>query len=319
MRPPAGLTRSLPLVGLGVAVTLWGTSFVAAKAALTGFPPYAVVGGRMLLASALMLPLWNRLPAPDRRPGDGRRLLVLAVMYPTLYYVAEMQALSLTTASQAGTVSAIGPLVVAAGAWLFLGERLRARALAGLLVSIGGVVILSLDARESASAPNPALGNALEMLAMCVAASSTILLKRLTGRWNPWLLTGAQLGFGAVVFLPFVLVTPMTTWTSAPPAAWAGLLYLGIAVTLPPSGLFNLAISRMPAAQAVMAVNLIPVIAILTGWAILGDAMSALQWGACAVILAGVLMGQLGGAGTPSPVPPAPIEPGDPSTRSAPA
>jgi drug/metabolite transporter (DMT)-like permease len=298
-------------VGLVVAVLLWGTSFVATKAALGGFPPLTVIGGRMLLAAALMLPFWRRLPRPARRPGDLRRIAVLVAFYPCLYYATESFAVSQTTASQAGTVSALAPLLVAAGAWVFLRERLPGRAVAGLLVSIGGVAVLSLGGGAAPAAPNPGLGNALEVGAIAFASASTITLKGLTGRWDPWLLTGLQMSVAAVVFLPAVLLTPIATWTSAPASAWIGLVWLGVAVTLPPSGLYNLAVSRMPAARAAMAINVIPVVAIVSGWAVQGDALSTVQWAACVVILGGVLLGQSGPtrAGTP--------EAGTPETATA--
>jgi len=77
------------------------------------------------------------------------------------------------------------------------------------------------------------------------------------------------------------------------------VLYLGIAVTLIPVGLFNLAVSRMPAARAALAINLVPVVAILTGSALLGDSLTAVQGFACVVILAGVLLGERSGERAP--------------------
>ena len=110
----------MPIAGLAAAVILWGTSFVATKAALTGFGPLVVAALRMLLSSAVMLPLWSRIPAPDRRSGDWRWLAWIALLYPCLYYILEGNALRLTTAGQAGTVSALVPLLVAVGARVFM-------------------------------------------------------------------------------------------------------------------------------------------------------------------------------------------------------
>jgi drug/metabolite transporter (DMT)-like permease len=275
-----------------VAVILWGTSFVALKSALTAFEPLAIVAGRMLLASALMLPVWSHLPAPTRRPGDRRRLAVMVAFYPCLYFACEIHAVSLTTASQAGAVSAVAPLFVAVGAWLFLAETLSRPAVVGIVMAVGGVVALSLGGPAAADAPNPALGNLLELGAMAAYAASTIVLKGLSGRYSSWLLTGIQCGAGALVFLPALLLAPVESWSGASPVAWASLLYLGRAVTLVPIGLYNLAVSRMPAARAAIAINLVPIVAIVTGWALLGDTFTPVQLIACAVILAGVALGQ---------------------------
>jgi len=298
MTRAAPRSEALPLLCLAGAVLLWGTSFVATKAALEGFGPLVVVGIRMLLASAMMSVLWPRLPAPRRSPGDLRRLAVLVVMWPCVYFVLEGNALKLTTSSQAGTVSALVPLLVAVGARVFLAEHLAPQAVVGLAVSMAGVVALSVGGPSDAAAPNPALGNLLEVLAMACYAVSTLTLKSLVGRYDSWVLTGLQCLAGAIVFLPALLLTPLSVWQSAPPSAWAGALYLGLLVTLVPSGLYNMAVSRMPAGRAALAINMVPVVALVSGWAVLGDSLSGLQGVACVAILGGVVLGQVrAGAG----------------------
>lgn len=291
------LAGALPLAGLAAAVILWGTSFVATKAALTGFGPLVVVAVRMLLSSALMAPLWTRVPAPDRRAGDWRWLALIALLYPCLYYVLEGNALQLTTASQAGAVSTLVPLMVAVGARVFLSEHLSGRAIVGLAASIVGVVVLSAAAPAEAGAPAPALGNALEVLAMVAYAISTLELKRLTSRYDPWFLTGLQCLVGALLFLPAVILAPIDNWGRAPLDAWLGILYLGLLVTLLPAGLYNFALSRMGAGRTAMAINLVPVVALITGWAMLGDSLAPLQLVACLVIFGGVVLGQLQNSG----------------------
>lgn len=301
MRHSQTRSEMWPLLGLAIAVLLWGTSFVAIKSALGSFGPLPIVGARMLLASALMAPFWRRLPAPRRLPGDWKLIALIALLWPCLYYALEGNALTLTTASQAGTVSALVPLFVVVGARLFLAEHLSSRAIVGLCLSLAGVVALSLGGASQASAPNPALGNALEVAAMAGYAVSTLVLKSLTRRYNPWILTGLQCLAGAIVFLPALALTPFQTWQTATPQAWAGVLYLGFLVTLLPAGLYNFAVSRMAAGRAAIAINLVPVVALVSGWAILGDSLSAVQGIACAAVLGGVLLGQSGN-GVAAPV-----------------
>jgi drug/metabolite transporter (DMT)-like permease len=288
--------RLLPLVSLAAAVILWGTSFVATKAALAGFGPMTIIAIRMLVATAMMAPLWRVIPAPERRSGDWRWLGLIALLYPCLYYALETNALQLTTASQAGAVSALVPLFVAVGARTFLGERVSGRAVVGLVTSLTGVVALSVAAPVEAASPAPALGNALEVLALASYAVSMLALKRLTSRYDPWFLTGLQCLVGAVVFLPALVLMPLGDWGRVPGEAWLGLLFLGIMVTLLPAGLYNFALSRMEAGRSALAINLVPVVALTTGWAILGDQLNVIQLAACALVLGGVVAGQTSGA-----------------------
>ena len=94
-------------------------------------------------------------------------------------------------------------------------------------------------------------------------------------------------------FLPGILLAPEGMLTSAPKEAWLSVLYLGGIVTLGGFGLYNMAMRWLPASQAAISINLVPLIAIFLGWLWLGEALSSLQWLAAAAILGGVLLGQL--------------------------
>lgn len=289
--------RLLPYACLFGAVLLWGTSFVAMKYALTGFGPLAVVWMRMTLASGLMALFWGRVPRAGRLPGDGRWLALVCLLQPCLYFLLEGYALSLTTSAQAGMISALVPLLVAAGAWAFLREGLSPRTMGGIVVSLAGVVWLSLSGNAEQSAPNPALGNLLELCAMGCAAGYMLVVKHLSSRYNSWHLTGLQAFAGALFFLPGALWIDQAgpaTWLSAPPLAWLAVAYLGGIVTLGAFGLYNMAVVRLPSAQAAASINLVPLVAVLSGWLVLGETLPPAQLAACAVILAGVLLGQSG-------------------------
>jgi drug/metabolite transporter (DMT)-like permease len=66
-------------------------------------------------------------------------------------------------------------------------------------------------------------------------------------------------------------------------------------VTLGGFGLYNMAAGRLPSAQAAASINLVPLMAVLSGWALLGERLNAQQGLACALILAGVLLGRTRG------------------------
>jgi drug/metabolite transporter (DMT)-like permease len=148
----------LPLLFLGGGVLFWGTSFVATKTALATFTPMTVMWLRMIIATLVFAPFWIRVQRPEYRRGDWKVLLLAAACIPCLYYVLEGYALLFTTSSQAGVISAIVPLLVASGAWVFLHERLAWRSVVAITLSLAGVAALTLGATARQSAPNPLLG-----------------------------------------------------------------------------------------------------------------------------------------------------------------
>ena len=299
MISPESRRSVLPLLLLGGGVLFWGTSFVAAKTALATFTPMTVMWLRMIIATLAFTPFWMRVPRPEYRRGDWKMLLLAAACIPCLYYVLEGYALLFTTSSQAGVISAIVPLLVASGAWVFLHERLAWRSVVAITLSLAGVAALTLGATARQSAPNPLLGNLLELLAMVGAAGSMLAIKHLSTRYDPWLLTGMQAAVGAVFFAPMAFASNPATWLSAPPLAWLCVAYLGIAVSLGAFGLYNSALKLMPASRASLAVNVVPAVALLAGWAVLGESLSWVQLAGCAVIVGAVIFAESG----PDPVP----------------
>jgi drug/metabolite transporter (DMT)-like permease len=288
--------RVVPLLCLLGAVVFWGTSFVAIKTALDSFSPMTVIWLRMAIATLVFAPAWFFIPKPDYRPGDLKWLALIALLQPCIYYLAEGYAVRLTTSSAAGVISAIVPLLVAAGAWLFLHEHLSARSIAAIAISLVGVAMLSLGGTTQVSAPNPVLGNVLEVIAMIAAAGSMLALKHIAHRYNPWFLTGLQAMVGALFFLPGALVSGPSTWASAAPIAWASVAYLGVFVSLGAFGLYNTALRSMPANRASLAINLVPAVAVLGGWMLRGESLSPVQLAACAIIIGAVALSETGPA-----------------------
>lgn len=274
---------------LGGAVVLWGTSFMATKTALTGFTPMTVIWLRMALSSLLVLILYRRFPMPDYRAGDWKVLLFLCLLQPCGYFLLEGYAISLTTSSQAGMISAMVPLLVAAGAWAILKEPVSLKGGIGLLVSIAGVIWLSLAGSPDRNAPNPALGNMLEVGAMICAAMYMVVMKRLSRRYSTWWLTGMQCVAGTVFFLPGALAGGIPG--PIPLSAWLAVGYLGLFVTLGAFGLYNMGMSMMPAGRAAIAINMVSPVAVVSGWLFLGEVMTMGQVLACCVVGVGAFLG----------------------------
>jgi len=286
--------RLISLLCLVGAVVFWGTSFAALKSALASFSPMTVIWLRMAIATTVFAPMWFFLPKPEYRRGDIKWLALITLLQPCVYYLAEGYAIRYTTSSAAGVISAIVPLLVAAGAWLFLKEHLTLRSVMAIAISLAGVAMLSLGGQSQASAPNPALGNVLELIAMVAAAGSMIALKHVSTRYNPWFLTGLQAAVGAVFFLPGAIAGNPSTWADATPLAWACVAFLGTVVSLGAFGLYNTAVTRMPANRAALAINLVPAVALLTGWIALGETLAPVQLAACVIIVGAVVLSETG-------------------------
>ncbi len=276
---------------LVVAMALWGSSFIALKVAFAELPPMWVIFGRMLCGSLIFLLAWRWRGRIEYRTGDWKYLLGMTACEPCLYFIFEALALQHTSASQAGMITALLPLLVAMGAFIFLRERISRTTLAGFLLAVVGAVWLSLVGEGDAHASNALLGNFYEFLAMLCAMGYTLLLKHLSSRYSAFFLTALVAFAGSLFFLPLALVSapvPETVSTRG----LAAVVYLGVVVTVGAYGLYNWSVSRMPASQASGFVNLIPVFTLVFAAVMLGERLVGEQLLAVAVVFAGLALSQ---------------------------
>ncbi len=280
-------------MALLAAMLLWSSSFLAMREALQGFSPLVMTALRMGVGACcfvLLLP-WLRKGFQYHK-GDWKWLLGMAFCEPCLYFIFESHAMVYTTASQAGMVVSVLPLLVSVCAWFIFREALTPRTICGFFIAIGGVVWLSLGAAATESAPNPMLGNLLEIMAMLCATGYTLSVRRLSANYSPLLITAVQSWVGAAFFAFAFLLPGVDLPQSFEFRPTAAVIYLGAFITLGAYGCYNYGISRLGAGKASVYSNLIPVFTLFMGVYLQGDILTRQQYYACAVVLAGVLMSQ---------------------------
>lgn len=283
--------RGLALGCLVLAMALWGSSFIALKLAFAELPPLWVIFGRMALGSLVFLLAWRWRGRIQYRAGDWKYLLGLATCEPCLYFVFEALALQRTSAAQAGMITALLPLLVAVGAFAFLRERTSSTTLVGFGLAVVGAIWLGLAGEADAQAPAPLLGNFYEFLAMLCAAGYTLLLKRLSARYSAFFLTAVLAFIGSLFFLPLaLLLEPLPRQVSA--LGLGAVVYLGVVVTVGAYGLYNFAVSRLPASQASGFINLVPVFTLVFAVLLLGERLNTQQLLAAALVFGGVALSQ---------------------------
>lgn len=283
--------RLFAMACLVLAMALWGSSFIALKFAFAELPPMWVIFGRMALGSLVFLLAWRWRGRLDYRPGDWRYLLALAACEPCLYFIFEALALQHTSATQAGMITALLPLLVAMGAFLFLHERVARSTWAGFLLAVVGAIWLSLASEADSHAPAPLLGNFYEFLAMLCATCYTLLLKFLSERYSPFVLTAMQAFIGSLFFLPLALLTePLPSQFGV--LGIGSVIYLGVVVTVGAYGLYNFGVSRLLASQASGFTNLLPVFTLIFAALLLGESLTPMQYAAAALVFVGVALSQ---------------------------
>lgn len=294
MQKSAGVPhQKIAVAALALAMLLWASSFIALKIAFRAYDPYVVIFGRMLVASLCFLAIGKRATHTlAYRRGDYKLILFMALCEPCLYFIFEAKAVENTTASQAGMITAILPVLVMASAAFILKEKVGPRSYIGSAIALIGVCWLTLESSPTEDAPNPVLGNFLEFMAMVCATGYTIALKSLTSRYSPFFLTAMQAFAGCLFYLPLLFFPSTELPHSFQIGPALAIVYLGAVITLGAYGLYNYSLKHVPANKAASYVNLIPIFSVLLGWLILGETFNTQQCIAAVVVLTGVTLTQ---------------------------
>jgi len=281
------------MVLLLIAMLTWASSFIALKSAIGPLGPMSVVFGRMVVSSLCFVYFIKGFLKLEFTKKDIKYILLMTAFEPCLYFIFEAKALQYTTASQAGMITSMMPLMTAIGAGIVLKEVITKKVMIGSFIAVVGAIWLSLSAQSSENASNPMLGNFLEFLAMICGAWYAIAIRYLTQRFSALFLTAAQGFVGAIFFFPLAIWEYNTITMNVTNEALFWVLYLGVVVTIGGYGMFNLALSRIEASRASVFVNLIPVFTVILAYLFLGEVLKPTEIIASMVILCGVAISQM--------------------------
>jgi drug/metabolite transporter (DMT)-like permease len=197
-------------ISVVAAMIMWSLTFVWFKIANEVYGPFTIVFLRLIISTVILLGIsWFSSVLQKMQRGDLLRFLVLAFIYPFVYFIAESLGLTMISASQGAVIISTIPLIVPLGAYLLLNERVTILNIAGILISFTGVIIVVMKRNFSFDAP-PA-GILLMLVAVFSAVGYTLMVKKLTGKYNAFTITTYQNTIGSVLFLPLFLI-PGRIW-----------------------------------------------------------------------------------------------------------
>jgi drug/metabolite transporter (DMT)-like permease len=302
--------RQADVRALGAAlatVLLWASAFVGIRSAGRTFSPGALSLGRLLVAcvalAAIGLSRGERLPTRAQLRTAGLPLVVCGLLWFGAYNVLLNAAERRVDAGTAAMLVNIGPILIAVLAGVLLREGFPRTLLAGCAIAFGGAAIIGLA--TSGVGERSGWGAALCVAAAAAYAGGVVAQKPLLERTSALQVTFLACLVGAIACLPFAPAT-VHELRAAPAGAIAWTAYLGVFPTAVGFTTWAYALKRTSAGRMGATTYLVAPLAILLGWALLGESPPALALLGGAVCLAGVAVTRL----RPRPSAPAADEPG---------
>jgi drug/metabolite transporter (DMT)-like permease len=284
---PAERERLLALAAALVTVSLWASAFVGIRSASKELSPGALALGRLTIASLALglVVLARREPLPLRR--DVAWIAFCGVFWFGLYNIALNEAERRVDAGTAAMLVNVGPILVALLAGLVLREGFPRRLLGGCAIGFAGAVVIGSATSKNAFAPS--WGALLCLAAALCYAGGVVAQKPLLDRVSAVQLTWLACTFGALVCLPFAgTLGGQLPRTQASAIGW--MVYLAVAPMAMGFLTWGYALARTTAGRMGSTTYLVPPIAILLGWLLLGEAPPLLAVAGGGLCLAGVFV-----------------------------
>jgi drug/metabolite transporter (DMT)-like permease len=270
----------------------WGMTYLAMRVAVVDFPPHLLSGSRFVFAG-LVLYGWARMrgePPPTVR--EWRAAVMIGGFLLLGGNASVAWAEERVPSGLAAVLIAVAPIWMVGLEWARGGTRPTKRVIAGLLLGLLGVGLL-VSSRASVGTRVDPRGAVILILASASWAWGSVISKSAPLPKSPFLATSMEMIGGGLLLLltagvagQFAQFQPAHISGSAA-LAWGYLVVFGSLVGFT-AYIWLLGVTSIAKAGTYAYVN--PIVAVLMGWAILHEQVTARMLLAAAVILVGVAL-----------------------------
>ncbi len=272
---------------------IFGFSFLFSKTALQYAHPLIILSVRFTVAFLCLNILWLlRIIKLDFKHKKKGKLLLMAVCQPLLYFIFELYGINSTSSGVSGVIISLVPIAVIIISAAFLREKPTIRQIVFSLLSLSGLVFLSITSNNQNN--NSFIGIVLLLAAVLCAAVFNILSRSESDKFTPVERTYMMFLVGAVGFniisLSVLCKNYITELCSAAVSGgfWLSIGYLAIFSSVAAFLIYNFATTKISAIRAASYSNVITVVSVFAGVVILKESLSLLQLIFCILIIVGV-------------------------------
>ena len=278
------------------AILLWGMSYIwTDKLINLGIPIFYFVFVRILLAGIVLF-LFNtassRIKRIQRR--DLPKFLLLSLCEPFIYFLCETYGLKETgSPTLSAMVIATIPIFSIGAGILFFKEKINAINIAGILLSLVGIVMVAMAKGELGE--NFMLGILFLLIAVVSEVGHASITKSLSGSYSSQIIVMYQFLIGSVYLLPLFLWKGLDGYDPQlymSVEVWNPILCLAVLCSSLAFSLWVSTIKTLGVAKSSIFSALIPVAAALIAWAIGHEHLNNRQWIGIAISAFGVILSQ---------------------------
>jgi drug/metabolite transporter (DMT)-like permease len=278
-------------------VLFGSTTAPAARYVVHSLPLQSIPSLRFGLACLCLLPLvWIKGGLGRLIRQDGWRLVLAAALCVPINQAFFLGATKLGLTSHVALFYATCPLVVLLLAWSFRMERPNFARLAGVLLSVAGIVVIGighyLEHRSTGgdAAHSVVLSDLLLLGAVASWGGYIVVSKPLIVRHGAMTVLAGTVLTGFLLSVPFAFLDfpSLNSLRQVPFSAWTGLIFLGLCITPFAWAYQNLALRSFDASQVATFSNASPILTVIWGMWLFGEVLTPTLVAGGAMTLGGI-------------------------------
>lgn len=276
----------------------WSYTFIWYKVIYEFYNPITVVFFRLIISSIFLFVLMYPLKKLQKiKKGDFKYFLLIAVFNPFLYFLGESHGIKLVSTSLAAVIIATIPLFTSFTSSYFLHEKITKMNILRIAFSIFGVGLVIFNKGENIGASY--WGIAMLSFAVMAAIGYTLVLKKLSTKYNSISIVTYHNLIGIVLFAPLFFIIDFTEFKVAgfSSEAWIPLLELAIFGSSFAFIFFTFSIQRIGIGKANAFTNLIPVITAIIAYFILDEFLNINKITGISLVIGGLFLSQISSTG----------------------
>jgi drug/metabolite transporter (DMT)-like permease len=293
-----GLSTGRAAVLLAMVVLAWGTNWPVTKMVVQDISPIWATALRCMVASATLGPLLliqGDFIVP--KAGDLPVVFCTAILHLVAFSALVAAGLQFVPAGRAIVLGYTTPIWVAIGASLLLSEAITRWRAIGIGCGLAGLAVIFNPQTLNWGDRQVLLGSGMILLAAFCWAGNIVYV-----RAHRWISTPFQLVFWQVLLAAAVLSVIAWLVEGPPRIVWTGklsalMLYSGIVCTAFANWAMTMVNRSLPAVTTSLCLLATPLLGIVSATLFLGERLEPSLFLAMTLIIGGIAVGTIGGAG----------------------
>ncbi|MFO8234260.1 MAG: DMT family transporter [Bacteroidales bacterium] len=283
-------------ISIILAMTFWSLTYVWYKQAFEAYNPITIVLLRLILSSVILVLLMYPIKQLQKLDLSDLRYFILVTFFqPFLYFLCESFGVKLVSSTLSAVIISTIPLFSPFVTMFFFKEIITKLNIWGIILSVTGVALVMFSRSDNSTLYASPWGILILFCAVAAGIGYSIVVKKLTEKYNSISIVTYHNIIGIFFFLPLFFIFEYDDFMETGYAASAVIPLLELAVFGSSFAFifFTFSIKKIGITKSNAFTNAIPVLTAIFAFFILGETLTVVKMTGIGLVISGLFMSQI--------------------------